>query len=183
MIRKLQIIFGLDTVAGQLGVARHALIFLEQLRRITTLPIILAIAAIIIAGHAPGLLSTAAATAAALTIIDQSEFPRRTGAMAPQNHSLEGSSLHPPAVRRARSRLDPCLAVCARSLRSARPISSGVGSGSALRLFGSGPVPVSRCSAFTRIIQAFSIQASNQQRARPARQIVRQANVMPRCLE
>ncbi len=111
MIGELQIIFGLDAVAGQLGVARHALVFLEQLGGIAALAIILAIAAII-AGDAPGLLSTAAATAAALTIIDQAKFPRRTGAMAPQNHLLEGQSFNPSGPAR-QSRRGPCLVVCA----------------------------------------------------------------------
>ncbi len=89
MVGELQIIFGLDAIAGKLGVARHALIFLVQLGGIATLPVIAGVAAAI-AGHAAGLLSAAAATAAALTIIDQSEFPRRTGASTPQNLSLAG---------------------------------------------------------------------------------------------
>ena len=79
MIGKLQIIFGLDAITGKLRIARHALVFFEQLGGIAALPIVLAIAAII-AGHASGLLSTATATAAGLTIIDQAKFPRRTGA-------------------------------------------------------------------------------------------------------
>ena len=80
MIGKLQIIFGLDTIPGKLRIARHALIFLEQLRGIATLAVVLPITAIVAARHAPGLLSTATATAAGLTIIDQAKFPRRTGA-------------------------------------------------------------------------------------------------------
>jgi hypothetical protein len=71
MVRELQIIFGLDAISGELGVPRHALVFLEQLRRIAALAVILAIAAGI-ARHALWALSTAAATAAALTIVDQS---------------------------------------------------------------------------------------------------------------
>ena len=84
MIGELQIIFGLDAVARLLRVARHTLVFFMQLGGIAALPIILAIAAIIIAaGDASGLLSTPTATAAALTIIDQAKLPRRTGASAP----------------------------------------------------------------------------------------------------
>jgi len=112
MIRELQVIFSLDAVAGQLGVAGHALVFFEQLGGIAALAIILTIAATV-AGHAAGLLSTAAATAAALTIIDQTKFPRRTGAMAPQNHSLEGQSFNPTAVLRAYRAGAPFLVVCA----------------------------------------------------------------------
>src|SRR5690606_24166831 len=44
MIRILQIIFGLDPIALHLRVAGEALIFLEQLRRIAALTVVLAIA-------------------------------------------------------------------------------------------------------------------------------------------
>ena len=44
MIRELKIIFGLDAVARELGVARHALVFLEQLGGIAALAIVLAVA-------------------------------------------------------------------------------------------------------------------------------------------
>ena len=44
MVGELEIIFGLDAVAGELRVARHALVFLEQLRGIAALAIVLAIA-------------------------------------------------------------------------------------------------------------------------------------------
>ena len=62
MVRILQIIFGLDAVAGELGVTRHALVLLEKLRGIATLAIILAVAGGLSA-LAP--LSTTAAPAAA----------------------------------------------------------------------------------------------------------------------
>ena len=44
MVRKLQIIFGLDAVALHLRVARQALVFLEQLGGIAALPVVLAVA-------------------------------------------------------------------------------------------------------------------------------------------
>ena len=70
MIGELEIIFGLDTVTGQLHVARQCLVLFEQLGGIAALPIVLAIA-IRTAGNTLGTLSTAAATAPALTIVDQ----------------------------------------------------------------------------------------------------------------
>jgi hypothetical protein len=69
MVRELQVIFGLDTVAGELRVARHALVFLEQLGGIAALPVVLAVARL--SAEALASLSPTAATAAALTIIDQ----------------------------------------------------------------------------------------------------------------
>ena len=44
MVRELQIIFGLDAVARELRVARHALVFFEQLGGIAALAIVLAVA-------------------------------------------------------------------------------------------------------------------------------------------
>ena len=44
MVRELQIIFGLDAVARELRIARHALVFLEQLGGIAALAIVLAVA-------------------------------------------------------------------------------------------------------------------------------------------
>ena len=70
MIRELEIIFGLDAVAGELHVARQRLVFFEQLGGIAALAIVLAIA-VRTTGHTLGTLSTATATAAALTIVDQ----------------------------------------------------------------------------------------------------------------
>ena len=69
MVGKLQIIFGLDSIARELCVARHALIFLEQLRGVTALAIILAVARL--SAEVPASLPTTTAPAAALTIIDQ----------------------------------------------------------------------------------------------------------------
>ena len=69
VIRELEIIFGLDAVASELGIARHALVLLEQLRRIAALTIVLAIARLSAKILAP--LSATTAPAAALSIIDQ----------------------------------------------------------------------------------------------------------------
>ena len=41
MVRELEIIFGLDAVARELRVARHALVFFEQLGGIAALAIVL----------------------------------------------------------------------------------------------------------------------------------------------
>lgn len=70
MIRELKIIFGLHTVPRELGIARHALVFLKQLGGITALTIILTVARLS-AGIGTPWLSPAAATASALTIVDQ----------------------------------------------------------------------------------------------------------------
>jgi hypothetical protein len=69
MVGVLQEIFGLDAVAGELRVAGHALVFLEQLCGIAALAIILPVARLPAEILAP--LSTTTAPAAALTIIDQ----------------------------------------------------------------------------------------------------------------
>jgi hypothetical protein len=72
MVCELQEIFSLDPVAGQLGVARHALIFFEQLRGIASLAIVLPVTRLA-ATHTLGPLpaATAPAAAATLSIIDQ----------------------------------------------------------------------------------------------------------------
>ena len=72
MIRELQIIFGVDSVALALCVGRERLVFLEQLRGIAACAVVdpVAVACVRIATLA---LSTPTATAAGLTIIiDQS---------------------------------------------------------------------------------------------------------------
>ena len=70
MVRELQIIFGLDPVARELRIARHALVFFEQLGGIAALAIVLAVARLS-AEISSAALSPTAAPAAALTIIDQ----------------------------------------------------------------------------------------------------------------
>jgi len=66
MVGELKEIFALDAVARELSVARHVLVFLEQLRRVAALAIVLPVAAEVGAS-----LASAAATAAALSITDQ----------------------------------------------------------------------------------------------------------------
>jgi hypothetical protein len=82
MVRELQIIFGLDSIAGQLRVARQALVLLEQLRGIAPLAVILTVA---VRPSADVLrpLSPATAPAAALTIIDQSPLPSKQKTLSP----------------------------------------------------------------------------------------------------
>jgi hypothetical protein len=69
MVRELEVIFGLHAVPGELRVASHILVLLEQLRSIAPLPVVLPVARLAAEILAP--LSTAAASAAALTIVDQ----------------------------------------------------------------------------------------------------------------
>ena len=70
MIGELEVIFGLDAIPSELHVARQSFILLEQLGGIAALAIVLAIA-VRAAGSILGTLSTATATAPALTIVDQ----------------------------------------------------------------------------------------------------------------
>ena len=114
MVGELEEIFGLDPVPSKLGVARHVLIFLEQLGSIAALTIVRAVA-----GLSPDILASlppATATAATLTIIDQIQT------------SLTKKKL-PLRFRRDRA----ALAALTLSFRSAlvqareeRPIASGV---------------------------------------------------------
>jgi hypothetical protein len=69
MVCELQKIFGLDAVACKLRIARHALVFLEQLGGVSALAIVLPVARLSAEILSP--LSPAAAPAATLTIIDQ----------------------------------------------------------------------------------------------------------------
>jgi hypothetical protein len=69
MVGELQIIFSLHPVAGELRVARHALVFLEQLGGVAALAIVLAVPRLSAEVLAP--LTPTAAPAAALSIIDQ----------------------------------------------------------------------------------------------------------------
>ena len=82
MVGELEVIFGLDAVAGELRVASEAFVLFEQLRRIAALPVVAGIAPGT-AGHAPGRLptTTAAATSTTLAIIHQILVPCRTGAL------------------------------------------------------------------------------------------------------
>jgi hypothetical protein len=69
MIRELQIIFRLNAVAGKLCVAGQALVFLKQLGGIATLAIVLPVSRLTTEILPP--LSSTAAPAAALSIVDQ----------------------------------------------------------------------------------------------------------------
>ena len=71
MVRELEIIFGLNAIAGELRVAGHRFVFLVKLRGVTARAIVLAIACIgrIVRRAGP---AAATAPAAALTIVDQS---------------------------------------------------------------------------------------------------------------
>ena len=96
MIGKLQIIFGLHTVTGQLCVAGKRLVFLVKLDRIAARPVILPVAG---AGRIVG--RTCAATTAptaVLTIVDQTMF-LVTGGLSMPLHSpgpSRQSSARPP---------------------------------------------------------------------------------------
>ena len=69
MVRELEIIFGLNPVACELGVARHALVLLEQLGGIAALTSVLTVPRLSAEVLSP--LTPTAAPAAALSIIDQ----------------------------------------------------------------------------------------------------------------
>ena len=70
VVRILQIIFGLHAVSRELRIARHALVFFQELGGIAALAIILAVARL--SAEVPTApLSPAAAPAAALSIVDQ----------------------------------------------------------------------------------------------------------------
>jgi hypothetical protein len=73
VVSELEIIFGLDAVAGELGVTRHALVFLEELGGIAALAIVLPVPRLSTEVLTP--LSPTAAPAAALTIVDQIRTP------------------------------------------------------------------------------------------------------------
>jgi len=73
MVRILQIIFGLDAVARELRIARHALVLFEQLGGVAALAVVLSIPRLAAEVRSP--LSSTAAPAAALTIIDQNSLP------------------------------------------------------------------------------------------------------------
>ena len=103
MVRELQIIFGLDAVARELRVARHALVFLEQLGGVAALAIVLAVPGCPPRFWSP--LSPTAAPAAALTIIDQMPTSLRVVAGP--------FGLRAGRARRAGAAPDPLVPVCA----------------------------------------------------------------------
>ncbi len=71
MVRILQIIFGLDAIARELRVARQALVLFKQLSGVAALTVVLTVARLSATTPADVPLSTAAAPAATLSIVDQ----------------------------------------------------------------------------------------------------------------
>ena len=69
MVRELEVIFCLHAIPGELRIARHVLVFFEELSGIAALTGVAGVTTV--TGHSLGTLSTAATTTAALTIIDQ----------------------------------------------------------------------------------------------------------------
>jgi hypothetical protein len=120
MVRELKIIFGLDAVACKLGIARHALVFFEQLGGIAALAVVLAIAVRPSATNTRGPLPTTTATAAALTIIDQIRLPSKQKLPL----SVVRAAQRPSTADRRGS--DPFVPVWASEAPSERPIASGV---------------------------------------------------------
>jgi hypothetical protein len=102
VVRELKIIFTLNAVSGELRIASHVLVFLEQLGGIAALPIILAIA-----GLAPDVLAplAAAAPAATLSIIDQNLLPQSSRRLSPLP---SGNQTAPSAAPSFRSDLATC---------------------------------------------------------------------------
>jgi hypothetical protein len=136
MVGELEVIFGLDAVPRKLRITRHALVFLEQLRRIAALALVAGVAAPAVAAHSLGTLSTTAATAAVLTIVDQECWSSSHGAMTRPILSFGKKS--GPRSRTA------CIGTTAadvpQALALGRPMSSGVGRRE-LEVRLSGPVP------------------------------------------
>jgi hypothetical protein len=89
VIRELEIIFGLDTVAGELGVAGHVLVLFEQLRGIAAAALVTAVAASAASPETLRTLTPTTATAAALAIVHQARRSLNTGA----EHILEAREL------------------------------------------------------------------------------------------
>jgi hypothetical protein len=73
VVGELEVIFGLHAVTRQLRITRHILVFFQQLGGISALAIVLPVARL--AAHVRSPLSPAAATAATLSIVDQSLRP------------------------------------------------------------------------------------------------------------
>ena len=137
MVCELQPIFGLDAVTGELRIARQALVFFEQLRRIATLTLVAGVAATAVARHSLGTLSTATATAATvlLTIVDQRVCPCGTGAVRAESCPSARSPFPPKQHGRASAR--PPLTCCEHKHRER--MSSGVGRRELFGMSGAAP--------------------------------------------
>jgi hypothetical protein len=130
MVRELQVEFGLDAVALHLAVARELAVFLQQLSGIAALTIVLAIARIGTAVRRASPAATAA-TAAALTIVDQMKILVKKGLLspshwlaAPSRKLLNRDPAEPALNQRPQGprsllsgRLPPVEAACARHRR------------------------------------------------------------------
>jgi hypothetical protein len=131
VIGVLEVIFGLDPVAGKLRVTREALVFLKQLGGVAALAVVLAASAAV-TRHSLRALSTAATTTAALTIVDQVLFPCRTGAglnRSPQIFPSAEVWSRRGGSARAIAQVDPPFAV--KRICESAAMSSGVGGGGA----------------------------------------------------
>jgi hypothetical protein len=120
MVRELQIVFGLDAITSKLGIPRHTLVFLEQLGRVAALTIVLPVARLAATEVLSPLstLSTSAAPAATLTIVDQIPTSLRSGS-GPFASDRQGCAQASAALTLSfRSQ---------RLARSERPIVSGLG--------------------------------------------------------
>jgi hypothetical protein len=135
VIRILQIIFRLHAVAGELRVARHALVFLQELGGVAPLAIVLAVARL-----------SAEVPASALSTLSASAAPAATLSIVYQMPTSLRSELAPLGIgQQGRCFWHRLLTLSFRSAHQApgeRPIASGVGSGCALQLsWWSGPGP------------------------------------------
>jgi len=81
MVSVLEVIFGLDPVAGELGIARQALVFFEQLSGVAALTVVLAVPRLSTEVLPP--LPSAAATAATLSLIDKMPTSLRSNLVTP----------------------------------------------------------------------------------------------------
>ena len=121
VIRILQVIFGLDAVTGELRVTRQALVFLEQLRGITALTVVLPVPRL--TAEVLTSLSTATTPAAALTIIYQMPTSLRSSS---QSLGPSGRQAQPPSNSLGAAP-DPLVPVCASKRHTNGRLRRGLG--------------------------------------------------------
>ena len=121
--------FALHTIARELRVARHILVFLEKLGGVSTLPVILAIAWLSSEILAP---RPASAPASALSIIDQNLLPQSS------------RKLPPLLFRQPAARVQLVSFHSGAGHQNEWPIASGVGRAAQLNFGESGPAPENR---------------------------------------
>jgi hypothetical protein len=127
MVGILEVIFGLHPVAGELRIARHALVFFQKLGGVAALAIVLAIAIRPAGNVTRRLSSTTAAAVALLSIVDQILIlmPQAPDLPGPDTASTEAADLL--SRRAAAWRLAPAAPVVAAAPYALeRTISSGV---------------------------------------------------------